>query len=127
MRRVILDGLWLLLVLAVTGAGVWLSSSLAAYLNAPIWLAGLLGLLAFPVLPLAWESHASVRRARRPAARPRILTLWDRLVLRTLAVNLLIIAILLARWPATSFAALATRGDWFLEGRTGTAESPVTK
>jgi len=32
MRRVVLDGLWLLLVVVVTGAGVWLASSLAAYL-----------------------------------------------------------------------------------------------
>jgi hypothetical protein len=29
MRRVVLDGLWLLLVVVVTGAGVWLASSLA--------------------------------------------------------------------------------------------------
>jgi len=45
MARVILDGLWLLLVLLVTGAGMWLSSSLAAYLNGPVWLAAGLGVL----------------------------------------------------------------------------------
>src|SRR5450755_2600024 len=116
MRRVALDGLWLLLVLAVTGAGVWLSSSLAVYLNGPRWLAGALGLLAFPVLPLAWEARAAARRAKGPLARPPFFTVWDRIVLRTLAVNVVVVGILLARWPATSFAALATRGDWFLEG-----------
>jgi len=117
MRRVVLDGLWLLLVLAVTGAGVWLASSLAAYLNGPRWLACALGLLAFPALPLAWEAHAASRRAKRRIVRPRFFTLWDRVVMRTLAVNLLIAGVLLARWPTTAFAALATRGDWFLEGR----------
>ena len=60
-----LDGLWLLLVLLVTLAGVWLSSSLAAYLNGPMWLAGVLGLLAFPILPLGWEARAAVRRAKK--------------------------------------------------------------
>jgi transglutaminase-like putative cysteine protease len=118
MARVILDGLWLLLVVAVTGAGVWLSSALAAYLNGPLWLAWVLGLLAFPLLPLGWEIRAAARRASQRIATPRFFTLWDRVVLRTLAVNVLIVGVLLARWPTTAFAALATRGDWFLEGHT---------
>jgi transglutaminase superfamily protein len=116
--RLALDGLWLLLVLLITLAGVWLSSSLAAYLNGPMWLACALGLLAFPVLPLAWEGWAAARRAKKDSGRTRILTVWDRIVLRTLAVNLLVVGVMLARWPTTAFAALATRGDWFLEGRT---------
>ncbi|HEY8148156.1 MAG TPA: transglutaminase domain-containing protein [Vicinamibacteria bacterium] len=119
MARVILDGLWLLLVLLVTGAGMWLSSSLAAYLNGPVWLAAGLGVLAFPVLPLVWEARAAVKRARSRSPRAPFFTVWDRIVLRTLAVNLLIVCVLLARWPTTAFAALATRGDWFLEGRHG--------
>jgi len=117
MARVILDGLWLLLVLVVTGAGMWLSSSLAAYLNGPVWLAAGLGVLAFPVLPLLWEARAAMKRARRRSPRSPFFTVWDRVVLRTLAVNLLIVCVLLARWPTVAFAALATRGDWFLEGR----------
>ena len=117
MARVILDGLWLLLVLVVTGAGMWLSSSLAAYLNGPVWLAAGLGVLAFPVLPLLWEARAAMKRARRRSPRAPFFTVWDRVVLRTLAVNLLIVCVLLARWPTAAFAALATRGDWFLEGR----------
>ncbi|HET6897645.1 MAG TPA: hypothetical protein VFK70_04830, partial [Vicinamibacteria bacterium] len=64
MGRVLLDGLWLVLVLVVTGAGMWLSSSLALYLNGPVWLAWVLGGLAFPVLPLAWEARAAVKRSR---------------------------------------------------------------
>ena len=117
MARVILDGLWLLLVLVVTGAGMWLSSSLAAYLNGPVWLAAGLGVLAFPVLPLLWEARAAMKRARHRSPRSPFFTVWDRIVLRTLAVNLLIVCVLLARWPTVAFAALATRGDWFLEGR----------
>jgi transglutaminase-like putative cysteine protease len=117
--RHVLDGLWVLLVLIVTLGGVWLSSSLAAYLNGPMWLAGGLGLLAFPVLPLAWEAWASARRARKASARPRFFTVTERVVLRTLALNLLVVSVLLARFPSVSFAALVTRGDWFLEGRAG--------
>jgi len=119
MRRVLLDGLWLVLVLLVTGAGMWLSSSLALYLNGPVWLAYLLGILAFPVLPLAWEARAAMKRARTRSLRPAFFTVWDRIVLRTLAVNVLLVGVILARWPTTAFAALATRGDWFLEGRPG--------
>ncbi|HYU41308.1 MAG TPA: transglutaminase domain-containing protein [Vicinamibacteria bacterium] len=117
MARVILDGLWLLLVLLVTGAGMWLSSSLAAYLNGPVWLAAGLGVLAFPVLPLLWEARAAMKRARTRSLRQPFFTVWDRIVLRTLAVNLALVCVLLARWPTAAFAALATRGDWFLEGR----------
>jgi len=117
MGRVLLDGLWLVLVLVVTGAGMWLSSSLALYLNGPVWLAWVLGGLAFPVLPLAWEARAAVKRSRTRSLRQPFFTVWDRIVLRTLAVNLLIVGVLLARWPTASFTALATRGDWFLQGR----------
>lgn len=118
MGRAVVDGLWLLLVLAVTLIGVWLSSSLAAYLNGPLWLAYALGLLAFPVLPVAWELRAAARRRKSGTTRKPFFTAWDRVVLRTLAVNVLVVAVLLARWPTSAFAALATRGDWFLEGRT---------
>ena len=119
MGRVLLDGLWLILVLLVTGAGMWLASSLALYLNGPVWLAYLLGVLAFPILPLAWEARAAMKRARTRSLRTPFFTVWDRIVLRTLAVNLVLVSVLLARWPGTAFTALATRGDWFLEGRSG--------
>ena len=99
-RRVLLDGLWLLLVLLVTVAGMWLSSSLALYLNGPRWLASRWACLAFPVLPLAWEALRGRDAARATRSlRPPFFTVWDRMVLRTLAVNLLIVGVLLARWP----------------------------
>ena len=117
--RLALDGLWLLLVLLVTLAGVWLSSSLAAYHNGPLWLAWALGLLAFPILPLAWEAWAAMRGAKKDGLRRPFFTVWDRIVLRTLAVNLLIVGVMLARWPTTAFAALATQGTG--SSRTGRA------
>ncbi|HET8647396.1 MAG TPA: transglutaminase domain-containing protein, partial [Vicinamibacteria bacterium] len=97
------------------------ASSLAAYLNGPIWLAGLMGLLLFPVLPFAWEGWAASRRDRRPDARPRLFSFTERLILRTLVLNLAFLTALVARFPQAAFAALATRGDWFLDGRSGPA------
>jgi transglutaminase-like putative cysteine protease len=116
--RPLLDVLFVGLIIAVTLLGVWTSSSLAAYLNGPIWLAGLVGLLLFPVLPLAWEARAA-RRRRRDDVRPRMFSFTERLVLRTLVLNLAFLGALVARFPHHAFAALATRGDWFLDGQTG--------
>jgi hypothetical protein len=117
-----------LVVVATPLLGVWLASSLAAYLRGPLWAAVAGGLVLFPGLPLVWEAWAARRRQRRAARaaesgarppRPRRTTLGDRLVLRTLAVNLLFLGALLAWYPQQAFAALSTRGDWMLEGRRG--------
>ena len=48
-----------------------------------------------------------------------ILTWGDRITLRTLLLNLIFIGLLLAMRPQTSFLALSTRGDWFLDGMSG--------
>jgi transglutaminase-like putative cysteine protease len=117
--RALLDFLFIALIVAVALLGVWTSSSLAAYLNGPLWLAWLAGLLLFPALPLAWESWASARRDKRTDARPRMFSFTERLILRTLVLNLVFLTALLVRFPQSAFAALATRGDWFLDGRTG--------
>jgi hypothetical protein len=110
---------WGILVVALPLAGGWLASSLAAYGGSRPWLAALVALLLFPILPLAWEAWAT----RRPAAK-RFLTFWDRLALRTLAINALFLVVTLATHASTAFAALATRGDWMLEGQHGaTAEA----
>ncbi len=108
--------LWTAAVIGVPALGVWFASSLAAYRNGPVWLVCLCGALLFPGLPLAWEAFAGWRR-RGAARRARALTFWDRLVLRTLLINLVFLSGLLARFPAEGFAALSTRGDWFLDGR----------
>lgn len=118
--RWILETLWVLIVVVVPSLGVWLASSLAVYRNGPVWLAVACGLLLFPGLPLAWEawSRRGSDREKKLREGRRYFSTWERLVLRTLVVNVLFIAALVVRFPAASFAALATRGDWFLEGKT---------
>jgi transglutaminase-like putative cysteine protease len=117
--HLLLELLWVALVILAPLLGVWTASSLAAYLNGPVWLAALAGLLLFPILPGGWEAWAVARRRKKPDTGTRWLNLWDRLALRTLAVNGLFLAALLLRFPAATFEALSTRGDWFLEGRGG--------
>lgn len=111
------------LVIAVPTLGVWVASSLAAYLNGPIWLACAAGLLLFPVFPIAWDLWASdvweKKQERRKAdgkePRERHLKFADRLILRTFFLNIGFIAALLATYPQVGFTALATRGDWILD------------
>jgi Transglutaminase-like superfamily len=117
--HLLLELLWVALVVLAPALGAWTASSLAAYRNGPVWLASTAGLLLFPVLPFAWEAWAASRRRKKKVETTRWLNLWDRLALRTLAINLLFLGALLVRFPATTFAALSTRGDWFLEGRHG--------
>ncbi|MGV3625505.1 MAG: transglutaminase domain-containing protein [Archangium sp.] len=111
---------WLCSLLAVTGLGVWLASSLVAFAGGPAALACVGGVLLFPVLPLWWEKRASdafyaqLRRSRRLLPKKRALTAGTRIALRTVFINLVFIAVLLVVWPKVALAALATRGDWFL-------------
>lgn len=122
-----LKGLFWLTVLVTPALGVWFASSIAAYLGGPLWLPCAAGLLLFPGLPLAWDIWGShrfrkkqkVREQRKRKPRERILTFTDRLVLRTLIVNLLFVAALLGAFPKKSFEALAMRGDWPLDGIQG--------
>ena len=115
--HLLLELLWVALVVLAPALGAWTASSLAAYLNGPVWLAVAAGLLLFPVLPLGWEAWAASRRRKQKVETTRWLNLWDRLALRTLAINLLFLVALVVRFPAATFTALSTRGDWFLEGR----------
>lgn len=105
-----------LLAVATPVLGVWVSSSLAAYLNGPIWATALVGLLFFPLLPLAWEGLGAWRRSRKKTPKERILTFGDRFILRTLFLNLAFLGALLAARPEAGFTALQARGDWMLEG-----------
>jgi hypothetical protein len=102
-------------------AGVWMASSLAAFANRATSLPVLAGLLLFPGLPLAWEGVAVLRERRRRIPKRRFLTFFDRLILRTLAVNFAFLVVLLAAFPARTFVALSARGDWMLDGRHGPA------
>lgn len=112
-------------LLLITGLGVWLASSLVAFAGGPPLLACVAGVLLFPVLPLWWEKratdafYAQLKRATRLLPKKRALTPSTRIALRTVAVNVLFVVALLALWPKVAFAALATRGDWFLGQRQG--------
>lgn len=114
---------WRAFVIATPLLGVWLASSLAVFLGGPRWAALAAGLLAFPIVPFAWEAYAARRKAKRDRARkdqgktPRkaILKASDRVVLRTLLVNLAFLGALVGLFPQAVFPALSTRGAWFLE------------
>jgi transglutaminase-like putative cysteine protease len=108
---------WWLAVIATPLLGAWIASSMAAYHNGPAWAALLAGVLLFPALPLAWEARAAWRRRGRRTARH--LTFADRLILRTLVINLLFLGPLLYRSPGAAFTATSARGDWMLDGRSG--------
>ena len=107
--------------------GVWVASSLAAYARAPYWVPLAVGALLLPVGPATWELWARHRRRRsdrREIARGRtprapFLTTSDRLIVRTLLLSAAFLAVLLASRPEVAFVALATRGDWMLDGRSG--------
>jgi hypothetical protein len=93
--------------------GFWLASSLAAYLGGPPWMPWIAGALLFPVIPGLWELFASSRQ--RPESKA-FLTPLDRLGLRTFAVGLVFLIVLLCVYPQTAFVSLSTRGDWMLDG-----------
>jgi transglutaminase-like putative cysteine protease len=118
-------GAWVATMILTPLFGFWLASSLAAYKNATQWLALLVGLLLFPILPLGWEAFYAWRRKRREAPKKPILTRLDRLVLRTLVINGVFLAITLYAAKATAFRALAVRGDWMLDGHYGPVASAV--
>ncbi len=117
----VLKTAWVVFVLALPLLAVWLATSLITLHGGPRELAIFGGALLFPVLPLAWELRAT-RRWRAKLQRRKQLTgtpkRWlsapKRVVLRTLALNLAFIGVLLTWFPQKSFEALATRGDWYL-------------
>lgn len=114
----VLRVLWISTMILTPLFGFWLASSLAAYENASQWLALLVGLLLFPLVPVGWDLLFLWRRSKQPP-RKQILTRIDRLVLRTLLVNALFLGVMMWQAPRTSFRALAVRGDWILDGYDG--------
>lgn len=126
--------LFWLLALLLPMAGAWFGSSIAAYRNSATWVPFVAAAMAFPVVPLLWEAFGAWRFRRKRAARDaqasaveaktgkrfddaprRFLTFGDRLVLRTMVVNLLFVGGIMVRDASVVFTALAARGDWFLD------------
>ena len=121
-----LKALAVAVMVALPLLGVWVASSMAALRRGPVWLTLLAGLLLCPVAPLVWELWSAWRRstrlvipvgARRASKTARVLSLSDRLILRTLALNVVFLTALLATKPSAAFTALSARGDWMLDGR----------
>lgn len=110
--------LWTALVVVAPLFAAWVASSIAARSGGSTRVAVASALLVFPVVPVLWELVAKWRRSRDPKAKPHILTLADRLVLRTLFASLVFLGVLLARSPQRVFLSLNARGDWMLDGRT---------
>lgn len=117
--------IWVATMVLTPLFGFWLASSLAAYQNATQWLALLVGLLLFPLVPVGWELFYAWRRSKQEAPKKAILTRLDRLVLRTLLVNGAFLAITLWMAHATAFRAIAVRGDWMLDGHHGPIATTV--
>lgn len=112
-------GACIVAMLAAPLLAVWIASSLAAFTNRTAWLPVACGLLLFPGLPLAWDGVAAWRRRGKRDESRRFLTFGDRLILRTLVLAVGFLVALLAAFPERGFLALATRGDWMLDGRSG--------
>src|SRR6185436_13299054 len=109
----VVRALWVSLMVLTPLFGFWLASSLAAHHNATQWLALLVGLLLFPILPVGWDFWFIYRRNKKLAAsksklppKPAILTRLDRLVLRTLVINGVFLALMMTFARTASFRAL---------------------
>jgi len=120
--------LWVVILL-IPLLGVWTASSLAAFVNSIPWLAVAAGLMLFPVLPLAWDALSEYRRAKKAKAKKkenkRILTFGDRLLMRTLFVNLVFLSVFVFAFPQQLVRSLTIRGDWFLDGYDGPTAQKV--
>ena len=78
------------------------------------WLALAVGLLAFPVVPLAWHFLAERRRARAEGKKSS-LTRGDRFVGRLIAVALVALGPLLVFTPGGTWGAVKRHPAWFLD------------
>jgi hypothetical protein len=117
--RIVLRVVWIGVMVLVPLFGFWLASSLAAYQNASQWLALVVGLLLFPIVPVGWDLVFVWRRSRRKVQRKQILTRLDRLVLRTLFINGIFLTTMMWTARHTALHAIAQRGDWMLDGYDG--------
>ena len=103
------------LAMLVPLVAAWLASSLAAYAHHRAWQSALVGVVLFPLGPAVWELAATLRAGPGKRALER----RDRLLLRTLFLSVTFLFVLLALFPKKAFTALATRGDWMFDGRSG--------
>lgn len=102
-------GTWIVVALGVI-AIFDAPSAYAISRGAPWWLALMIGLAAFPIVPLVWH----LARERGPASpRPRRLTGRSRFLLRTAVIGCLVAAGLIAIARQRTWYALRDHALWF--------------
>jgi hypothetical protein len=87
------------------------------------WMALAAGLLAFPVVPLAWHFLAERRRARAEGKKSS-LTRGDRFVVKLIAVAVVVLAPLLVFSPGGTWGAVKRHPTWFLHWGGGGGDDP---
>jgi len=108
----------MLIPLSLAGFGAWVGSSLALYLDGPMWLALVGSFAIFFLIPLGWELWAD-RDQRGGRIRDAIL--------RSSVLSVVFIVILVGTHPEATFKALALRGDWWLAGSQTPAAQSLRK
>ncbi len=105
-----------LLALAIPVLAFWLAAAVALDAGAGRGTAIALGLGLVLGLPIAWDLWAEGRAARRDPPVERVLARSDRIRLRVLALSLGFGALMLFGLNRQMTQAIASRGDWFLDG-----------
>lgn len=106
------------LAIATSFLGAWIVSSIVAYLHGPNWLIILSAIALLPILPI-WRELRSVLKWKRSFWSQHVPFWLARVSLRTLALNLMFIVLLLGLYPQLTFNALEKQGDWILGDRQG--------
>ncbi|MBI4818390.1 MAG: hypothetical protein HY791_19145 [Deltaproteobacteria bacterium] len=95
--------------------GAWIASSIAAYLNGPIWLVAIAGALFGLVLPLLLEVWHRLDRERYGETDEDHPWVGHRILRNALLVNVAFIVGLLFLYARGAYNAVTTRGDWIIE------------
>jgi hypothetical protein len=88
-------------------------SAYARYHGAPRWLAAGLGVLAFPILPLAW--HGLAERRRKKAGGKSALTGGDRFLFKIVAIALVAVVPIAVLDGGGLWRAMKSRATWWLD------------
>ncbi|MBI2375304.1 MAG: hypothetical protein HYV07_15015 [Deltaproteobacteria bacterium] len=95
--------------------GAWIASSIAAYLNGPIWLVAVAGAFMGLILPLGFELWHRVDRERYGETDADHPWVGHRILRNALLVNIAFLVALLFLYPRGAYTAVTARGDWIIE------------
>jgi hypothetical protein len=93
-------------------------SAYAVATHKPRWLAWAIGLLAFPIVPVAWNVIAERRRTVDPK-KPAATTRWERITMRTVFVAVVVLGVLFGMGRGKAWSALRHRALWFIPSAPG--------